>query len=155
MSVASLFADRAGTPLELADAFPTQGKKVGTTLAKLIPREVVSSVLHYCRNVLGLLPPFSLLPFKSLLVILVFPCCWMETRLEVASWEGVRNVQHKTFSSKKCSHLLMWRESHQLPFMPPRCQAVLSTLPLNMCPEHKKGIAALFASYLFNHAEIR
>lgn len=98
----SLFAGRAGTPLELADIFPTQGKKVGTTLAKLIPREEVSSVLHCYRNVVGLLPRFSLLPFKSLFVILVFhPAGWRTD----GGWQagkvlGVRKVQHKTFSSK-------------------------------------------------------
>lgn len=79
----SLFAGRAGTPLELADTFPTKCEKVRATLTKLIPREEVNSVLHCYRNVMGLLPPFSLLPFKSLFAILVFHPA--ETRLEVKS----------------------------------------------------------------------
>lgn len=96
--MASFFPGRAGTPLELADTFPTPGEKVGTTLAKSIPREEVNSVLHCYRNILGLLLPFLLLPFKSLFAILVFHPA--ESRLEVTSWAGVRKVQDKTFSSK-------------------------------------------------------
>lgn len=87
-----------GTPLELADTFPTQSQKLPTTLAKFIPRADVNSGLQCCRNVLGLLAPFSPLPFQSLLAILVFHPA--ETRLEVTSCQGVRKVQGKTFSSE-------------------------------------------------------
>lgn len=83
--------------------------------------ELCVALLQKCLRPLAtfLPPPF----FKSFFAVLVF--CPAETRLEVTSWEGVRKVQDKTFSSKNGLQLLMWRE---------RCKAApLCHLAVRLC----------------------